>query len=89
MALRSLDRGWNRPAKQFVVYGAAVFSALLASYRYLSTDMAARPWVFGPLLVLALASAVYGYARITWLSELRAVPAHVPEPRRDPQPEPV
>ncbi|WP_307049844.1 phosphatase PAP2 family protein [Streptomyces achromogenes] len=88
MALRSLDRGWDRSAKRFVVYGAAVFTAFLASYRYLSTEMAAHPWVFGPLLMLATASVVYGYARITRLSELTAVPAHLPEPRREPQHEP-
>ncbi|MEU4875298.1 phosphatase PAP2 family protein [Streptomyces sp. NPDC021608] len=89
MALRSLDRGWDRSAKRFVVYGAAAFTGLLASYRYLPTEMAAHPWVFGPLLVLVLASAVYGYARITRMSEQTAAPAHLPEQRHEPQPEPV
>jgi hypothetical protein len=88
-ALRSLARGWDRAAKRFVVHGAAVFTALLTSYRCLSTEMAALPWVFGPLLMLATASVVYGYVRITRLSELTAASAHLPEPRREPQPEPV
>jgi hypothetical protein len=88
-ALRSLARGWDRAAKRFVVHGAAVFTALLTSYRCLSTEMAALPWVFGPLLILATASVVYGYVRITRLSELTAASAHLPEPRREPQPEPV
>ncbi|MFJ2876392.1 phosphatase PAP2 family protein [Streptomyces sp. NPDC086993] len=86
-ALRSLDRGWDRSGIQLVVYGAAVFAGLLTSYRYLSVEMAGHPWVFGPLLILAMASVVYGYARTTRLWDRKAASVHLPEPRREPQPE--
>ncbi|MBT2459239.1 inositol phosphorylceramide synthase [Streptomyces sp. ISL-86] len=86
-ALRSLDRGWDRPGIQLVVYGAAVFAALLASYRYLSMEMAGHPWVFGPLLILAMTSVVYGYVRTTRRWGRKAASAHLPAPRREPQPE--
>ncbi|MGW1107305.1 phosphatase PAP2 family protein [Streptomyces sp. NPDC002540] len=86
-ALRSLDRGWDRSGIQLVVYGAAVFAGLLASYRYLSVEMAGHPWVFGPLLVLAMTSVVYGYVRTTKLWERKAASAYLPEPRREPRPE--
>lgn len=86
-ALRSLDRGWDRSGIQLVVYGAAVFAALLASYRYLSMEMAEHPWVFGPLLILAMTSMIYGCVRTTKLWERNAASAHLPEPRREPQPE--
>ncbi|GGW62515.1 phosphatase PAP2 family protein [Streptomyces xantholiticus] len=86
-ALRSLDRGWDRPGIQLVVFGAAVFAALLASYRYLSMEMAEHPWVFGPLLILAMTSVVFGYVRTTTLWERKAASAHLPEPRREQQPE--
>ncbi|MDJ0466917.1 phosphatase PAP2 family protein [Streptomyces sp. H27-C3] len=87
-ALRSVDRGWDRPGTQLVVYGAAVFAALLATYRYLSKEMADHPWVFGPLLILAMTSVVYGYVRTTRGWERKAVSAHLPEPRHESQPEP-
>ncbi|MFE3946391.1 phosphatase PAP2 family protein [Streptomyces sp. NPDC059118] len=87
-ALRSLDRGWDRSGIQLVVYGAAVFAGLLVSYRYLSVEMAGHPWVFGPLLILAMASVVYGYVRTTRLWDRQAASAYLPEPRREPQPEP-
>ncbi|MGW7361886.1 phosphatase PAP2 family protein [Streptomyces sp. NPDC054841] len=86
-ALRSLDRGWDRPGIQLVAYGTAVFVALLASYRYLSMEMAEYPWVFGPLLILAMTSVVYGYVRTTKRWERKDVSVHLPEPRREPQPE--
>ncbi|MGW2781102.1 phosphatase PAP2 family protein [Streptomyces populi] len=84
-ALRSHERGWDRSGVQLVVHGATVFAALLVSYRCLSTQMAAHPWVFGPLLVLATASVIHGYVRTTGLWEPTAVPA----PRPELQPEPV
>ncbi|MFJ2793311.1 phosphatase PAP2 family protein [Streptomyces sp. NPDC087290] len=86
-ALRSLDRGWDRSGIHLVVYGAAVFAGLLTSYRYLSVEMAGHPWVFGPLLILAMASVVYGYARTTGLWDRKAASVLLPEPRREPQPE--
>ncbi|MFI5685581.1 phosphatase PAP2 family protein [Streptomyces sp. NPDC051636] len=84
-ALRSLDRGWDRPGIQLVVSGATVFAALLVSYRYLPVEMARHPWVFGPLLILAMTSVVHGYVRTTKLWEPTAAPTRQPEP----QPEPV
>jgi hypothetical protein len=84
-ALRSLDRGWDRAGIQLVVYGATVFAALLASYRYLPMEMARHPWVFGPLLILAMTSVVHGYVRATRLWGPTAAPTRQPEP----QPEPV
>ncbi|MFE3163116.1 phosphatase PAP2 family protein [Streptomyces sp. NPDC059224] len=61
--LRSFDRGWDRRGLRFAAYGATVFTALLVSYRWLPSEMARYPWVSAPLLLLALASAVYGYVR--------------------------
>ncbi|MEU1789798.1 phosphatase PAP2 family protein [Streptomyces sparsogenes] len=84
-ALRSFDRGWNRAGIQMVAYGTAVFAALLVSYRYLPMEMATHPWVFGPLLLLAMASVIHVYVRTTKLWE----PATAPTPRPEPQPEPV
>lgn len=84
-ALRALERGWDRAGLQLAGYGVAVFAALLLAYRYLSVEMAERPWLFGPLLILAMLSVIYGYLRTTALWEPKAVPAAQPEP----QPEPV
>ncbi|MGY0062998.1 phosphatase PAP2 family protein [Streptomyces sp. LZ34] len=80
-ALRSLDRGWDRSGIQLVTYGTTVFAALLVSYRYLPMEMARHPWVFGPLLILAMASVIYGYVRTTKLWEPKAAPALQPEPQ--------
>ncbi|MDN0199478.1 phosphatase PAP2 family protein [Streptomyces sp. S.PNR 29] len=79
-ALRSLERGWDRSGTQLVAHGATVFVALLVSYRYLPTEMAAHPWVFGPLLILAMTSVVHVYVRTTRLWD--------PKPALTPQPEP-
>ncbi|WP_367326403.1 phosphatase PAP2 family protein [Streptomyces sp. HUAS ZL42] len=84
-ALRALERGWDRSGIQLVTYGTTVFAALLVSYRYLPMEMAEQPWLFGPLLILATASVVYGYVRTTSLWDPKAAP--VPQP--EPQPEPV
>ncbi|MGW4982894.1 phosphatase PAP2 family protein [Streptomyces mirabilis] len=80
-ALRSLDRGWDRPGIQLVTYSATVFAALLVSYRYLPLEMAEHPWVFGPLLILAMASVVRGYVQTAKLWDPTAVPARQPEPQ--------
>jgi hypothetical protein len=82
-ALRSLERGWDRSGIQLVTYGVAVFAALLAAYRYLPMEMAGRPWLFGPLLILAMASVIYGYIRTTGQWEQKAVPAPRPEPEHE------
>ncbi|MGW5496895.1 phosphatase PAP2 family protein [Streptomyces olivaceoviridis] len=81
VALRSLDRGGDRSGVQFVAYGTTVFAALLVSYRYLPTQMAGHPWLFGPLLILAMASVIHRYVRITGLWEPKAAPAPQPDPR--------
>ncbi|TVL88673.1 phosphatase PAP2 family protein [Streptomyces sp. SAJ15] len=83
-ALRSYDRGWDRSGLQLVAYGTTVFAVLLVSYRYLPMEMARHPWLFGPLLLLAMASVIYGYARTTKRWEPKTVPA----PRPDPEPRP-
>jgi hypothetical protein len=82
-ALRSLDRGWDRQGIQLVAYGTTVFTALLVSYRFLPMKMAEHPWVFGPLVILAMASVVHCYVRNTNLSEPKTAPAQ----QREPQPE--
>ncbi|MFI1330760.1 phosphatase PAP2 family protein [Streptomyces sp. NPDC020845] len=80
-ALRTFDRGWDRSGIQLVAYGTTVFAALLVLYRYLPMEMATHPWVFGPLLILALASVIYGYVRTTKRWEPTAAPARQPEPQ--------
>ncbi|AOR36621.1 hypothetical protein BFF78_41160 [Streptomyces fodineus] len=85
-ALRSLERGWDRSATQLVAHGATVFAALLVSYRYLPVQMAEYPWLFGPLLLLAMASVIHGYIRTTNLWQPEAAPVRQPE---QPLPEPV
>ncbi|MET9611022.1 phosphatase PAP2 family protein [Streptomyces sp. NPDC006512] len=86
-ALRAFDRGWDRQGMRLVAYGTAVFAALLLSYRYLSMEMAGHPWLFGPLVILSMASVVYGYVRLTRLWEREDTVVRLPEPRREPQPE--
>ncbi|MET9146838.1 MULTISPECIES: phosphatase PAP2 family protein [unclassified Streptomyces] len=83
--MRSLARGWDRPATRFVVHGTVVFAALLVAYRYLATELAGQPWLFGPLLLLAMGSVILGYVRTMRLWDPE--PALVPRP--EPQPEPV
>ncbi|GAA3065223.1 phosphatase PAP2 family protein [Streptomyces glomeratus] len=82
--LRSLERGWDRSGTQLVIYGATVFAALLLSYRYLPVEMARHPWVFGPLLILAMTSVVHGYVRTTKLWEPTVAPVRQPEPQPEP-----
>ncbi|WP_327293065.1 phosphatase PAP2 family protein [Streptomyces sp. NBC_01198] len=74
-ALRAFDHGWDLSGVRLVAHGAAVFTALLLSYRYLPREMAGHPWVAGPLLLLALASVIHAYVRTTALWEPRAAPA--------------
>ncbi|MFE3411687.1 phosphatase PAP2 family protein [Streptomyces mirabilis] len=80
-ALRSLDHGWDRSGIQLVIYSATVFAALLVSYRYLPVQMANHPTVFGPLLILAMASVVHGYVQTAKLWGPKAAPARHPEPQ--------
>jgi hypothetical protein len=87
-AMRSLARGWHRPAILLVAYGTAVFAALLTSYRFLPTHMAAHPWIYGPALALATASVIYGYARAAGHRTTPNLPRQrrpAPGPAREPQ----
>ncbi|MFG3157796.1 phosphatase PAP2 family protein [Streptomyces sp. NPDC048219] len=77
-AMRSLARGWDRPATLLVTHGTSVFVLLLVSYRFLPVEMAARPWLFGPLLLLAMASVIHGYVRTTRLWDPKAAPVPAP-----------
>ncbi|MYW47567.1 inositol phosphorylceramide synthase, partial [Streptomyces sp. SID161] len=83
-ALRSFDRGWDRQGIQLVVYGTVVFAALLVAYRYLPMEVARYPAVSGPLLVLAMASVIFGYVRTTRLWEPKAAPPLQLEPQPEP-----
>ncbi|ULR50823.1 phosphatase PAP2 family protein [Streptomyces deccanensis] len=73
-ALRTIDRGWDRSGLRLVAHGAAVFVALLLAYRFLPMEMARHPWVYGPLLLLLMASVVYGFFRLDrrWAAEAEA-----------------
>jgi hypothetical protein len=86
-AMRSFARGWDRSSVQLVGYGTAVFAALLVSYRWLPEQMAAHPWVFGPLLLLATASVISAYVRTTrsWDPDAASAPQPEPQPA-EPQP---
>jgi hypothetical protein len=83
-ALRANDRGWHRSGIQLVAHGATVFAALIVSYRYLPLEMAEHPWVFGPLLILAMTSVIYDYVRTTKSWEPMVAPARQPEPQPEP-----
>ncbi|MCX5055547.1 phosphatase PAP2 family protein [Streptomyces sp. NBC_00201] len=87
-ALQALDRGWDRSAIQLVAHGATVFVAMLLSYRYLSMEMARYPLVFGPLLLLAMASVIHGFVRQTTLRQPTPAPAPAPVPLPAPSPSP-
>ncbi|MFK4099346.1 phosphatase PAP2 family protein [Streptomyces sp. NPDC019531] len=82
-ALRSYDRGWDRSGLRLTAYSAAVFAALLVSYRWLPWEMAEYPWAAGPLLLLVMASVIYGYVRTVGGWE----PVTAPARQRRPQPE--
>ncbi|MGY0020913.1 phosphatase PAP2 family protein [Streptomyces sp. cg35] len=87
-AMRSVARGWDVSGIRLVSYGTAVFGVLLVAYRYLPQHMAAHPWVFGPLLVLALISVIQLYVRTTKAWNPKSAPTPNPEPQpAEPQPE--
>ncbi|WP_344543458.1 phosphatase PAP2 family protein [Streptomyces levis] len=83
--LRTFDRGWDRAGVLLVGYGTVVFAALLTAYRFAPLEMARYPWLAGPLVLLTMASVVYGYQRLIRLWEGATLPA----PRAEPQPEPA
>ncbi|MFI9799616.1 phosphatase PAP2 family protein [Streptomyces sp. NPDC052302] len=80
-ALRATSRGWDRAGARLVVHGALVFTALLLSYRFLPLEMARHPWLYGPLLLAAMGSVIYGYLRTTRVWDPKPTPALRPEPR--------
>ncbi|MCB5179767.1 phosphatase PAP2 family protein [Streptomyces antimicrobicus] len=80
--LRAFDRGWDPAGIRLVAHGALVFAALLVAYRWLPQEMAALPWLFGPLVLLAMSSVIYGYARTTRRWERQELPAGLPGQRR-------
>ncbi|MFE1247380.1 phosphatase PAP2 family protein [Streptomyces sp. NPDC058741] len=86
-ALRAADHGWDRPGLRLVAHGTTVFAALLLAYRHLPTEMAGHPWLYGPLLLLAMGSVVYGYLRTVKQWEQPSAPATHRQPQ--PQPEPA
>jgi hypothetical protein len=89
-AMRSLSRGWDLQGARLVAYGTAVFIVLLVSYRCLPMQMARHPWLYGPLLVLAMASVIYAYVRTTKSWESKTVPVRQPASRPTrPRPEPT
>lgn len=89
-AMRSLAHGWDRAGIRLVAHGATVFTVLMVSYRCLPMEMAEHPWVFGPLLILVMASVIHSYVRTTRLWDAKAVPARQSKPHlAEPQPEPV
>ncbi|QNP67440.1 inositol phosphorylceramide synthase [Streptomyces genisteinicus] len=73
-ALRTYDRGWDRSGLRLAGFGAAVFTALLLSYRYLPVQMADHRWAAGPLLVLATVSVILAYVRTVARWERDAAP---------------
>ncbi|AYG79063.1 hypothetical protein DWB77_01173 [Streptomyces hundungensis] len=83
-ALRTLDRGWDRSGVRLVGYGTAVFGALLVAYAFLPMRMATHPWLFGPLVLLAMASVIHRYVRTTRAWDPQAAPLLRPEPRPEP-----
>ncbi|PPS80385.1 hypothetical protein BZZ08_05951 [Streptomyces sp. MH60] len=87
-AMRAFARGWDRAAARLVAHGTTVFAVLLVSYRFLPVEMAEHPWAAGPLLVLAMASVILGYARTTRLWDTKTTPARQPEPPRPAEPQP-
>ncbi|MBQ0847981.1 inositol phosphorylceramide synthase [Streptomyces sp. BH-SS-21] len=82
-ALRAYDRGWDRSGIRLAAHGATVFAGLLVAYRFLPSEMARYPWIYGPLVLLAMISVIYGYVRTTTAWE----PKPAPTPQLDPQPE--
>ncbi|QYX83243.1 phosphatase PAP2 family protein [Streptomyces akebiae] len=86
-ALRTFDRGWDRAGTALVVHGATVFVGLLLAYRFLPVEMARHPWVYGPLLLLVMASVVYGYVRVDRRWAPKAASTRQPERRAERHPE--
>ncbi|MFI0236050.1 phosphatase PAP2 family protein [Streptomyces sp. NPDC016845] len=80
-AMRAFERGWDTEAVRLICHGTGVLALLLAAYRYLPLRMAEHRWIFGPLLLLAMGSVIYGYVRTTKHWQPKAAPAPLPEPQ--------
>ncbi|MFI6874321.1 phosphatase PAP2 family protein [Streptomyces sp. NPDC050400] len=88
--MRSVSRGWDRSGVRLVAYGSVVFTALIVAYRYLPVQMAAHPWLFGPLMLLLMGSVIHLYVRTTRQWEPKPEPTPQPDAQpAGPQPEPV
>lgn len=88
-AMRCAAHGWDRSGTWLIAHGTAVFAVLLVSYRYLPEQMAARPWLFGPLLLLLLGLVILHYVRTTRQWRTRTAPERQPQAQpADPKPEP-
>ncbi|WPP31831.1 phosphatase PAP2 family protein [Streptomyces sp. CL7] len=94
-AMRCSAHGWDRAGVRLVALGTTVFAALLASYRWLPTEMAARPWLFGPLLLLVTGAVIYAYVRTARAARERVsepkpeVPGQRPAPEAEESAEPA
>ncbi|WP_433592041.1 DUF5933 domain-containing protein [Nocardia sp. CA-145437] len=73
-ALRAPERGWDRARVQLVGAGAALFTGLLLSYRYLSVEFAEHPVPAGVLVIGLSAAYVTAFYR-TWFAEPATAPA--------------
>ncbi|MER6503809.1 phosphatase PAP2 family protein [Streptomyces sp. NPDC001455] len=88
--MRGAALGWDRSCTWLVAHGTTVFAVLLVSYRYLPQQMAAHPWLFGPLLLLLMSGVVLHYLRTTKRWPSRTAPAREPQAQpADLEPEPA
>ncbi|MFC8032429.1 phosphatase PAP2 family protein [Streptomyces griseoincarnatus] len=86
-AMRCSAHGWDRAGVRVVALGLTVFAAQLASYRWLPTEMAARPWLYGPLLLLVTGAVIYAYVRAARAARERERKPGVPRQRPVPEAE--
>ncbi|WP_420038002.1 phosphatase PAP2 family protein [Streptomyces sp. cg28] len=92
-AMRAFARGWDLSAVSLVSCGTVVFAGLLTAYRYLPRELAAHPWLFGPVLLLAMVSVIVYYVRTTQSWDPKPTLPRRREPQAteqtEPQPEPA
>ncbi|NLU83145.1 inositol phosphorylceramide synthase [Rhodococcus sp. HNM0569] len=73
-ALRDPERGWGRFRVRLVAGGAALFAALLLTYRYLADALASEPVLGGAALLGAFAAYVAGFY-LTFFAQRRGIEA--------------